>query len=135
MAEAFANWANSLRLMRCCQQAIRLTANATSASGMGESPLSVLANAPVKTGFTSINLCDYVELHLRANPGTKRVELTQQLESAINAHRSGVRCQCGAPIWIIGSSQTGLGCFACITGQAVPDRDYEIALADEVTTT
>ena len=107
----------------------------TSTSGMGEFSLSVLAKARVKTGFTSINLCDYVELHLGANPGTKRVELTQQLEFAIDAHRNGVRCQCGAPIWIVGSSQAGLGCFACITGQAVPDRDYEIALADEVTTT
>jgi hypothetical protein len=102
---------------------------------MGEFSLSVLAKARVKTGFTSINLCDYVELHLGANPGTKRVELTQQLEFAINAHRNGIRCQCGASIWIVGSSQAGLGCFACITGQAVPDHDYEIALADEVTTT
>jgi hypothetical protein len=94
-----------------------------------------LVIAFVQAGFTPINLCDYVELHLRANPGAKRVDVTQQMESAIDAYRSGVRCQCGAPIWIIGSSQTGLGCFACITGQVAPDHDYEIVVADEVSTT
>jgi hypothetical protein len=92
-------------------------------------------HALVKTGFTPINLCDYVELHLRANPGAKRVEVTQQVKSAIDSHRSGVRCQCGAPIWIVGSSQTGLGCFACITGQSVPDHDYQIDVANETTIT
>ena len=87
----------------------------------------------MKTGFTPIQLRDYVELHLRANPDVERAELIQQLESAIGACRAGVRCQCGAPIWIIGSAQTGLGCFACITGQSDPDQDYEIDVADEGT--
>jgi hypothetical protein len=85
----------------------------------------------VKTGFTSIRLREYVELHLRANPKVRRTELIQQLESAIAAHRARVRCQCGAPIWIIGSAQVGLGCFACITGQIEPEQDYEINVADE----
>ena len=85
----------------------------------------------MKAGFTPIQLHDYVELHLRANPNVERAELIQQLESAIGAYRAGARCRCGAPIWIIGSAQTGLGCFACITGQTEPDRDYEIDVADE----
>lgn len=85
----------------------------------------------MKTGFIPIQLREYVELHLRANREVERTELIQHLESAIAADRAGARCQCGAPIWIIGSAQTGLGCFACITGQTEPDQDYEIDVADE----
>ena len=69
---------------------------------------------------------DFVELHLRANPGTDRAELIARLEYAIDAYRKDIRCQCGAPIWIIGSAEAGLACFTCITQQAAPDRDYEI---------
>lgn len=87
--------------------------------------------ASVKIEFTPIRLDDYVELHLGANPDVERAELTQRLQSAIAAHRAGERCQCGAPIWIIGSAETGLGCFACITGQAAPDPDYEIDVGDD----
>lgn len=85
----------------------------------------------MKTGFTPILLHDYVELHLRTNPDAERAEVVQHLESAIGAYRAGARCQCGAPIWIIGSAQAGLGCFACITGQTSPDQDYEIDVAEE----
>ena len=85
----------------------------------------------MKAGFTPINLHDYVELHLRGNPDAVRAEVIRQLESAIGAVRAGARCQCGAQIWIIGSAQTGLGCFRCITGQPEPDHDYEINVADE----
>ena len=81
-----------------------------------------------RIGFTPIRLDDYVELHLRTNPGTDRAELIAQLEYAIDAYRRDVRCQCGAPIWIIGSAQAGLACFTCITQQAAPDSDYEIAV-------
>jgi hypothetical protein len=87
----------------------------------------------MKTGFTPILLHDYVELHLRANPDAERAEVIQQMEYAIGAHRAGARCRCGAPIWIIGSAQAGLGCFACITGQANPAHDYEINVAEDDT--
>ena len=80
----------------------------------------------MKAGFTAILLEDYVELHLRANPGTDRAELIARLEYAIDAYRKDIRCQCGAPIWIIGSAEAGLACFTCITEQVAPDRDYEI---------
>ena len=83
----------------------------------------------MKVGFSRISLSDYVELHLRANPSTERAELTARLEYAMDAYRRGIRCQCGAPIWIIGSAEAGLACFTCITGQAVPDNDYEIAVS------
>ena len=77
-------------------------------------------------GFTPISLCEYVERHLRANPGTKRPELIARLRHALAARRNGVLCQCGSPIWVIGSAEVGLHCFACITGEAVPDHDYEL---------
>jgi hypothetical protein len=80
----------------------------------------------MKAGFTPILLEDFVELHLRANPGTDRAELIARLEYAIDAYRKDIRCQCGAPIWIIGSAEAGLACFTCITQQAAPDRDHEI---------
>jgi hypothetical protein len=82
----------------------------------------------MKTGFTPIRLEDYVELRLRANPDTKRAEVIARLEDAIDAYQKDVRCQCGARIWIIGSAEAGLACFTCITGEAVPDSDYEIAV-------
>jgi hypothetical protein len=84
-----------------------------------------------KRGFIPIRLQDYVKLHLRANPGTNRDELIEQLRSAMDAHRKGLRCRCGAPIWMIGSSQVGLACFTCITGEAMPDDDYELDLNAE----
>lgn len=83
----------------------------------------------MKTGFMPIGLEDYIELHLRSNPDSQRADLVKQLEHAIGAYQRGVRCQCGAPIWIVGSAQAGLACFTCITGEGVPDHDYEIDLA------
>ena len=80
----------------------------------------------MKIGFTPIGLEDYIELHLRANPGTDRADLSARLRHAVRAYRKGVRCRCGNPIWIIGSAETGLACFTCITGDAAPDNDYEI---------
>lgn len=100
-------------------------------------PSSPLLDLPIETtmkaGFTPIKLHDYVELYLQANPGTVRAEVVQQLESTIRAVRTGARCQCGAQIWIIGSAQTRLGCFRCITGQTAPYHDYEINVDDEDT--
>lgn len=84
----------------------------------------------MKTDFTPIELRDYVELHLRSNPGVKRIDLVARLMRAVGAHKRGVRCQCGAPIWIVGSAEAGLSCFNCITGEAVPDGDYEIDIGE-----
>src|SRR3989442_13397860 len=76
--------------------------------------------------FTPIRLEDYVILHLRANAGVDRADLVRRLKRAMDAARRGVRCRCGAAIWIIGSAEVGLSCFTCITGQSVPDGDFEI---------
>ena len=80
----------------------------------------------MKHGFTPISLERYLELHLRANPGTDRSKLIKRLRYAMDAYARGVRCQCGEPIWIVGASEVGLSCFACITGESEPDSDYEI---------
>ena len=81
------------------------------------------------SGFTAIALDDYGTLHLQANPGENRAELVKRPRSTVAAHRDGVRCACGAPLWIIASAQQGHGCFACITGGSTPDGDYEIVIA------
>jgi len=83
-----------------------------------------------KPGFTPISLEDYVELHVRANPGADRADLVKRLRYAMDAHARGVRCQCGESIWIIGSAEVGLSCFTCITGESGPDSDYEIVADD-----
>ena len=69
----------------------------------------------------------YLKKHLRANPDPKHADLKSRLQYAMSAHRKGVRCACGAPIWIIGSAEAGLGCFSCITGDVDSDGDYEIS--------
>jgi len=33
---------------------------------------------------------------------------------------------CDNDIWVIGSAVVGNSCFACITGESMPDSDYEI---------
>jgi hypothetical protein len=80
----------------------------------------------VPTGFSAIDLDRYIEFHVRANPDADRAEVRAQLKYAIDAHRKGIRCECGAPIWIVGSAFGGLGCFTCITLNSAPDNDYEI---------
>lgn len=79
-----------------------------------------------KTEFIPISLERYVELYLRHNRGADREDLVRRLRYAMDAHARGERCYCGEPIWIIGSAEVGLSCFTCITGEAVPDDDYEI---------
>lgn len=81
--------------------------------------------------FIPITIDDYVEKHLAANPDDDRADFVEQLRYALAAARSGKRCACGNPIWVIGSAVVGLSCFTCITGEAVPSEDYEIADALE----
>lgn len=81
----------------------------------------------MRHAFSRIALADYVELHMQSNPVEDRADLVRRLKNAVEAARGGRRCACGEPIWVIGSAVVGYGCFACITGEAVPDNDYEIA--------
>jgi hypothetical protein len=77
--------------------------------------------------FVPITLDDYVDLHLQSNPGSERSELTGRLEAALAAAQDGARCDCGNPIWVIGAAEVGYRCFTCITGEAMPTDDYELA--------
>ena len=79
-----------------------------------------------KQGFKPIDKDKYVDLFLKSNPSETRADVVKRLEDAIAAHIAGKRCECGEPIWIVGSAEAGHGCFTCITGDAMPDSDYEI---------
>lgn len=81
--------------------------------------------------FVPIRLEEYVQLHLRRNPGVLAADITSRLQFVLAAHRAGQRCHCGAPIWVVGSAEAGLSCFTCITGEADPSDDYEIAEAGD----
>ena len=83
----------------------------------------------MKTGFTPVKLKEFVEKYVKSNSGTSRKEITAGLQAALRDYKSGVKCDCGNPIWVIGSAVVGNGCFTCITGEAVPDSDYEIDVA------
>lgn len=67
----------------------------------------------------------YVKLHVKANPDENPKELLARLRSCVSDALAGARCCCGAPIWVVGSVSVGYGCFACITGEAFPEDDYE----------
>jgi hypothetical protein len=78
-------------------------------------------------GFVPISFDAYVDLHMRSNPkDMTRVEVISALRSALTSQKNGMTCDCGNPIWVIGSAFAGNACFTCITGEAYPDGDYEI---------
>ena len=79
-----------------------------------------------KIAFTPISIEDYIRSHLKHNPSASRKEIESALRSAIADHKAGIRCTCGNPLWVIGSAVAGNACFSCITGEAMPDDDYEI---------
>ncbi len=82
--------------------------------------------------FTPISIDDYVQKRVVSNPGVDRADLIRRLRSTLASARAGARCACGGPIWVIGSAEVGLSCFTCITGEADPNDDYEIAEAVDV---
>jgi hypothetical protein len=91
--------------------------------------LDVYVKSTAVDGFVRISVRHYVPLHLKANPGTAREPLERALEAALAAATRGERCQCGEPIWALGSALAAVGwsCFTCITGEARPSGDdYEI---------
>jgi hypothetical protein len=79
--------------------------------------------------FIPIKLWDYVRKHLKSNPGENEREVTAHLRRALADYKAGARCDCGEAIWVIGSAVVGNACFTCITGEADPSDDYEIAEA------
>ena len=77
--------------------------------------------------FVPISFDAYVDLHMRSNPkDMTRAEVVSALRIALTSHNNGTTCDCGNPIWVIGSAFVGDACFTCITGEAYPDGEYEI---------
>ncbi len=76
--------------------------------------------------FSPISIPEYIKLHIKNNPSEDPADLKQRLRSALDYALSGKKCACGNPIWVIGAAHAGYSCFSCITGEAVPDNDYEI---------
>jgi hypothetical protein len=81
------------------------------------------------TAFIPISIDDYVQKYMAHNTGADGADRIERLRSAQAAARAGVRWECGGPIWVVGSADAGLSCFTCITGEAQPTDDYEIAEA------
>src|ERR1019366_9511439 len=79
--------------------------------------------------FVPIKLGDYVRLFPKSNRGRERERVSARLRKALEAYQAGERCDCGEPIWVVGSAEAGHSCFTCITGEADPSEDYEIAEA------
>jgi len=77
--------------------------------------------------FIPIAVEAFVALHVKANPDEDPQDLKSRLDEALLSRMAGATCGCGEPIWVIGSAIASQACFTCITGEAVPDGDYEIA--------
>lgn len=81
--------------------------------------------------YDCISLEEFVELLIKENPHANATEITESLRYAVSLKKEGVGCvNCGKLIWAIGTTLSGvLMCFSCVTGEAMPDDEYEI---DEV---
>lgn len=76
--------------------------------------------------FQIISINEFVAQTIKSNPDLKAVDLKKDLEEFKKRKSQGELCDCGNPIWIIGSAITGKGCFTCITGESDCSDDYEI---------
>lgn len=76
--------------------------------------------------FEPISIRKYVELYVNNNPSENKKDVEERLRDVLGAALSGRKCECGNPIWVVGGAEAGYYCFTCITGEAVPDDDYEI---------
>jgi hypothetical protein len=77
--------------------------------------------------FVPIAIDAFVNLHVKTNPDEDPAALKSRLTQALRDRQAGELCDCGEPIWVIGSAVARYACFTCITGEAVPNDDYEIA--------
>lgn len=77
--------------------------------------------------FIPISLDAYVKQHLENYPETNERNLRNRLEEALSAFQSGVTCDCGNDIWVIGSASVGNSCARCITGHTSMNDYLEIS--------
>ena len=86
---------------------------------------------------TKTGMPEELILKLRAEMKTSNFELDKDDVQTYGltlppAFRSGLKCKCGQPIWVIGSAEVGFGCFTCITGETYSSGDYELEEACNV---
>ena len=74
-----------------------------------------------------ISVSDYVKLYLKEHPSTSSAEVVLKIQHALAAWQAGARCACGEALWVLGSAEKGLQCFACTMGrEADPSQHFEI---------
>ncbi|MEX1136838.1 MAG: hypothetical protein WEB89_08040 [Balneolales bacterium] len=76
--------------------------------------------------FRTISVDNFVEMYKNNNPETDTENLKKSLKHFRALKLEGQKCDCGNPIWAIGSAFSGQGCFTCITGDKDNSNDYEI---------
>ena len=76
--------------------------------------------------FVKISMDNFIEKHKTSNPQTDITKLRKDLLHFRQLKINDVECNCGNPIWIIGSAISGKGCFTCITGDSDSSKDVEI---------
>jgi hypothetical protein len=64
--------------------------------------------------------------YMKRNPAESRAALETALRESLEAAENVECCDCGEPVWVLGSAIVGRGCFTPITGESTPSGDYEI---------
>ena len=77
--------------------------------------------------FTPIPKVDLAKKLHKENPQIAVVEWIKKLSDAEDLKNRLAKCQCGAPIWIVGTALLGSPmCFTCITGNVDSTDDFEL---------
>lgn len=76
--------------------------------------------------FIPISINKFVAKQRKMNSDTDVEELKKNLNHFRALKLKGEKCDCGNPIWIIGSAIAGKICFTCLTGETDTSEDYEI---------
>jgi len=79
-----------------------------------------------QSNYKYISIDNFIEIYKKDNPNEDFNALKVSLLHFKQLKTNGEKCDCGNPIWIIGSSISGKGCFCCITGESEASGDYEI---------
>ena len=76
--------------------------------------------------FTKISVDAFIKEYKKNNPQEDLTKLRKDLFYFRQLKKEGSKCDCGNPLWVIGSAISGKGCFTCITGETDCSDDYEI---------
>ena len=76
--------------------------------------------------FQIVSVDSFIKGFRSKNPQWDIQRLREELLHFRELKRKGVTCECGNPLWVIGSAISGKACFTCITGETDPSEDYEI---------